>query len=148
MGIITNNEVSGNICEIPYTCGPDWINQIQAFGIVADSAGEGSVIANNYVTNNDAGISVAVTSGCCIIDRNKLKDNRFFGIVIEDSEQIVSNSKIFGGGVGALAAATFGNTTATLDHVKIVGAETPIQALSSGNLTAAVNVLSPSFFQP
>ena len=148
LGIITNNEVSENICEIPNTCGPDWFNQIQAFGIVADSAGEGSVIANNYVTNNDAGISVAVKSGCCIVDQNTLKDNRFFGIVIEDSEQIVSNTKIFGGKVGAAAAATFGNTTATLDHVKIIGAETPIQALSSGNLTAAVNVLSPSFFQP
>ena len=57
-GTITNNEVSENICEIPNTCGPDWFNQIQAFGIVADSAGEGSVIANNYVTKNDAGISV------------------------------------------------------------------------------------------
>ena len=147
-GTITNNEVSENICEIPNTCGPDWFNQIQAFGIVADSAGEGSVIANNYVTNNDAGISVAVKSGCCIVDQNTLKDNRFFGIVIEDSEQIVSNTKIFGGKVGAAAAATFGNTTATLDHVKIIGAETPIQALSSGNLTSAVNVLSPFFFQP
>ena len=57
-GTITNNEVSGNICDIPDTCGPDWFNQIQAFGIVADTAGEGSVIANNYVTNNDAGIGV------------------------------------------------------------------------------------------
>jgi parallel beta-helix repeat protein len=147
-GTITNNEVSENICEIPNTCGPDWFNQIQAFGIVADSAGEGSVIANNHVTNNDAGISVAVKSGCCIVDQNTLKDNSFFGIVIEDSEQIVSNTKIFGGKVGVAAAATFGNTTATLDHVKIIGAETPIQVLSSGNLTAAVNVLSPSFFQP
>ena len=125
LGIITNNEVSENICDIPNTCGPDWFNQIQAFGIVADSAGEGSVIANNYVTNNDAGISVAVKSGCCIVDQNTLKDNRFFGIVIEDSEQIVSNTKIFGGKVGAAAAATLGNTTATLDHVKIIGAETP-----------------------
>jgi parallel beta-helix repeat protein len=147
-GTITNNEVTENICEIPDTCGPDWFTQIQAFGIVADNAGEGSVIANNYVTNNDAGISVAVKSGCCIVEQNTLKDNRFFGIVIEDSEQIISNTKIVGGNVGAAATANFDNTTAILDHVKIVGAETPIQALSSGNLTAAVNVLSPSVFLP
>ena len=87
-------------------------------------------------------------SGCCIVDYNKLKDNRFFGVIIGDSEHIVSNSKIFGGQIGAAAIATFDNTTAILDHVKIVGAEIPIQSLSSGNLTAAVNVLSPSFFQP
>lgn len=147
-GTITNNEVSKNICEIPNTCGPDWFNQIQAFGIVADNAGQGSAIANNYVTNNDAGISVAVKSGCCIVDQNILKGNRFFGIVIEDSEHIVSNTKIFGGNVGVAAAATFGNAAAILDHVKIIGAETPLQALSSGNLTAAVNVLSPSVFLP
>ena len=97
IGTITNNEVSENICDIPNTCGPDWFNQIQAFGIVADSAGEGSVIANNYVTNNDAGIGVFGASGCCIVDYNKLKDNRFFGIIIGDSEHIVSNTKIFGG---------------------------------------------------
>ncbi len=147
-GTITNNEVSKNICDIPNTCGPDWFNQIQAFGIVADSADEGSVIANNYVTKNDAGIGVFGASGCCIVDYNKLKDNRFFGIIIGDSEHIVSNTKIFGGQIGAAAIATFDNTTAVLDHVKIVGAEIPIQSLSSGNLTAAVNVLSPSFFQP
>ncbi|MGZ5550953.1 MAG: right-handed parallel beta-helix repeat-containing protein, partial [Nitrososphaeraceae archaeon] len=147
-GTITNNEVSKNICDIPNTCGPDWFNQFQAFGIVADSAGEGSVIANNYVTNNDAGIGVFGASGCCIVDYNKLKDNRFFGVIIGDSEHIVSNSKIFGGQIGAAAIATFDNTTAILDQVKIVGAEIPIQSLSSGNLTAAINVLSPSFFQP
>ena len=43
---------------------------------------------------------VAVKSGCCIIDHNKLTDNRFFGIVIEDSEHTISNTKIFGGNVG------------------------------------------------
>jgi hypothetical protein len=151
-GIITNNEVSGNKCKVPgptpFTCGEDWINEVQAFGIDAALAGEGSVIAKNYVFNNDLGIGVFEASGCCIIDRNKLADNEFFGVAIADGEHTVSNSKIFGGGVGVLAAAVFENTTATLDHVKIVGAEIPIQALSSGNLTAAVNVLSPSFFLP
>ena len=87
------------------------------------------VIANNYVTNNDAGIGVFGSSGCCIVDYNKLKDNRFFGVIIGDSEHIVSNSKIFGGQIGAAAIATFDNTTAILDHVKIVGAEIPIQSL-------------------
>jgi hypothetical protein len=57
--------------------------------------------------------------------------------------------KFFGGKFGATAIAGTAaiaffeaNTTATLDRVKIVDAEIPIQALSSGNLTAAVNILS------
>jgi hypothetical protein len=53
-----------------------------------------------------------------------------------------------GGQIGAAVISTIGNTTAILDQVKIVCAEIPVQALSSGNLTAAVNVLSPSLFQP
>ena len=148
LGIITHNEISDNICNIPNTCGPNWFNQFQAFGIIADIVSEGSIIANNYVSNNDAGIGVFAESGCCIVEQNKLKDNRFFGMIVGDSEHIVSKSKIFGGQIGVAAISTFGNTTATLDRVKIVGAEIPIQSLSSGNLTAAVNVLSPSFFAP
>ena len=95
-GTITNNEVSENICDIPNTCGPDWFNQIQAFRIVTDSAGEGSIISNNYVTNNDIGIWVFQVSGCCIVDQNILKDNGFFGIIIGDSEHSGFNTKIFG----------------------------------------------------
>ena len=114
--------------------------QVQAFGIAASNAGNGSVIADNYVSNNDVGIGVFGESGCCIVDKNKLTDNRFFGIVIVDGEHTISNTKIFGGQVGASAIAFSSNTTATLDRIKIVDAEIPIQALSTGNLTAAVNV--------
>ena len=98
--------------------------------------------------SNDVGIAVAGNSGCCKIENNKLSDNRFFGVVVVDGEHIISNTKIFGGKVGAAAIAITANTTATLDSVKIVDAEIPVQALSTGNLTAAVNVLSPSFFAP
>ncbi|HEX5186453.1 MAG TPA: right-handed parallel beta-helix repeat-containing protein, partial [Nitrososphaeraceae archaeon] len=147
---ITHNEVSGNICDENFVpaCGPDWFNQLQAFGIITQGAGGGSVIAKNYLSDNDAGIGIVEGSGCCLIDHNKLTDNHIFGIVIADGEHTVSNTKIFGGQVGAAAAALFYNTTATLDQVKIIGTEIPIQALSTGNLTAAVNVFSPSFFKP
>jgi nitrous oxidase accessory protein NosD len=145
---ITHNEVSKNICNHP-DCGPNFLNQTQAFGIVAVVPDQGSVISKNYLSNNDGGIDVEGASGCCRVDQNKLTDNRFFGVTIVDGEHTISNSKIFGGKVGAAAIAFFeANTTATLDQVKIIGAETPIQALSTGNLTAAVNVLSPSVFLP
>ena len=72
----------------------------------------------------------------------------FFGIVVADGEHIVSNTKIFGGGVGVAAAATTANTVATLDGVKIVDAKTPVQALSFAGFTAAVDVVSPYFLAP
>ena len=34
----------------------DWFNQIQTFRIVTDSVAEGSVIANNYASNNDVAL--------------------------------------------------------------------------------------------
>ena len=142
---ITHNEVSENICNIPDICGPDYFTQFQAFGIVADSAGADSVISKNYISNNDAGIGVVWESGCCLIDYNKLTDNRFFGIVIQDSEHIISNTKIFGGNVGVAAIAFSANTIATLDHVKIVGATIPVQEFPSGAFTAEVVILPNSF---
>jgi hypothetical protein len=144
-GTITHNIVTNNICNLDI-CGDDWFDDFQAFGISAIETGEGSVISNNYVSNNDGGIAVIGASGCCIVDHNKLVDNEFFGIVIADGDHTVSNTKIFGGGVGVLAVATTAKTVATLDGVKIVGAEIPIQALSSGDLTASVKVVSSPFF--
>ena len=142
---ITHNEVSENICNIPDICGPDWFTQFQAFGIAGDAV-EGTIISNNYVSNNDAGIGMGVgTSGCCIFENNKLKDNRFFGITIVDGEFTVSNTKIFGGNVGVAAIAFSANTIATLDHVKIVGATIPVQELPSGGFTAEVVILPNSF---
>ena len=135
-GIVKNNKISNNICQVDI-CGPDYFNEIQSFGIVVDSA-LGSIVSNNYVSNNDVGIGVFGTSGCCIVDNNKLIDNRFFGIIISDGEHTISNTKIFGGNVGVAAIAFSANTIATLDHVKIVGATIPVQELPSGGFTAEV----------
>ena len=101
-GNIHHNKVSGNLCNTP-SCGPDFLTQFQGFGIVAIKTGAGTVISNNDVSNNDIAIGVAGSSGCCKIDRNILTENRFFGIVVVDSEHTISNTKISGGYVGVLA---------------------------------------------
>ena len=145
--VIVDNKISGNICKHP-ECGPDFFTQVQGSGIFLFDVNQDSIIAGNKVTNNDLGIAIAENSGCCKIENNKLSDNRFFGVTVVDGEHTISNTKIFGGKVGAAAIAFSANTTATLDRVKIVDAEIPIQVLSTGNLPAAVNVLSPSFFAP
>jgi len=142
--VIVDNKISGNICKHP-EC-PDFFTQVQGSGIFLFDVNQDSIITGNKVTNNDLGIAIAENSGCCKIENNKLSDNRFFGITIVDGEHTISNTKIFGGNVGVAAIAFSANTVATLDGVKIVGAEIPIQALSSGDLTASVNVVSSPFF--
>ena len=135
-----SNEI-GSFMSIPTIIG---LNTNVARNTVA-----GSIIYNNYLSNNDVGISVTgEESGCCIIDHNGFTDNRFFGIAIADGEHTVSNTKIFGGNIGVAAIATNANTVATLDRIKIVDAEIPVQALSSGEFSAAVNVVAPYFFAP
>ncbi len=78
------------------------------------------------------GIAVAGNSGCCEVDRNILKNNRFFGIAIVDGEHTISNTKISGGNVGVLAAAFGVDTVATLNRVIITGTTTPTQELPVG----------------
>ena len=143
-GTISNNRVSGNICNHP-SCGPDFLNQAQGTAIFAVGAASGSSISNNVISNNDLGMAIALNSGCCEVDRNLLKNNRFFGIAVVDGEHTISNTKISGGNVGVLAAAFEVDTVATLNRVIIVGATTPTQELSVG-ATAEV-VFAPRLVQ-
>lgn len=128
---IHHNNISGNLCDNP-ACVPDFLTQLQGFGILVDSATAGSVISYNDISDNDVGIAISLNSGCCIVDHNTLKDNRFFGLVIVDGKHTISNTKISGGNVGVLAAAFSVDTIATLDRVTIVGTITLTQELSIG----------------
>jgi parallel beta-helix repeat protein len=120
---------------------------------LALDAGTGSVISNNYISNNDVGIGiigigVLGSNECCIINHNKLIDNVFFGILLVDSKNTISNTKILGGDVGVGAIASIQDTVAILDGVNIIGAEIPIQTLSTAGFTASINVISQHFLAP
>jgi len=126
---------------------PDYFNQFQGFGITAFDAASGSVISHNDVFNNEVGILVGGNSECCKVDRNKLTDNHFFGIVIQDGNHTVSYTKISGGNVGVAAVAVFADATATLDHVKFTGAITPVQELECCGFTAKIITIPPNSFE-
>jgi hypothetical protein len=136
-GIIDHNKISNNLCALP-ECGPDYLTQTQAFGIVTFLAASGSSITNNIISNNDAGIDVIGESGCCIVDRNIItnsaQNDLLFGVVVQDGEHTISNTKITGRNVvvGVLAVAFDTDTVATLDRVIIKGATTPTQELPVG----------------
>jgi hypothetical protein len=132
---IHQNKISGNMCnfvsENP-TCGPDFLNQVQGFGIFVDSVDAGSRITYNDISSNDVGLLVSGNSGCCKIDHNFLSKDRFFGIVIADGEHTITNTVISNGDVGVLAVAFSIDTVATLDRVLIKGVTTPTQELPVG----------------
>ena len=128
---IHHNKINRNLCDNP-ACGPDFLTQLQGFGIFVDSPAAGSVISYNDISNNDAGMGVFGNSECCKIDHNTLTNNRFFGIIVGEGEHTISNTKISRGNIGVLAVAFSVDTIATLNRVIIVGIITPTQELSVG----------------
>ena len=85
-GNIHHNKISGNLCNNP-ACGQDFVTQFQGYAIVTFDAGAGTIISHNEIFGNDGGIFLIGSSGCCKVDANKLKDNRFFGIAVQDADE-------------------------------------------------------------
>jgi len=142
--VIDHNRVSQNICKNT-ACGPDYFNQFQAFGIAFEGK-KGSIISNNEVFNNDVGIGASFSSGCCKISDNVLKNNRFFGITIQDGKYTSREDKISGGNVGVAAIAISTSTVATLINDEITKTTIPTEELSCCGFTASiVSVPSDSF---
>jgi parallel beta-helix repeat protein len=130
------NRISENKCNMPSDCGPDPINQGQSVGIFTFDADVGTKIwNNNIISNNDVGIYLYSSSGCCTTEHNTLTNNRFFGLVIQDGDNIVSYNTVSGGSVGIAVVADSVNTVGTLQNNTINGTSVrPIQEISSEDL--------------
>jgi parallel beta-helix repeat protein len=116
---VTGNTISGGVCTIP-GCGPDPINEFQAFGIDVFLGGA-ATIADNHISGSDVGIYQASSPNCCTISQNTLKDNRYFGIVIQDGDGETRQNKITGGQIGIGVVAGGADTTAVLRGDQITG---------------------------
>jgi len=137
VGRVTDNVVRENLCTVD-VCGPDPLTQFQAAGIVA-FGGQDTVISDNKVSDNDAGIYVAGPAGCCTTTENRLTDNRFFGIAIQDGSNTTSENEIVGGNYGIVAVAFSVDTVATSRGDRIRGAAiAPTAAFSCCGVTAQV----------
>jgi parallel beta-helix repeat protein len=116
---VTENTFSGNVCTDPF-CGPDPINEFQSAGIAAiDLRTSGNEISDNRVSNNDTGIYQFASPHCCTISENRIKNNRFFGIVIQDGDGTASENDITSGQVGIGVVADAEDTTAVLKENEI-----------------------------
>jgi parallel beta-helix repeat protein len=93
---VRHNEISENICNMPSDCGPDPINQGQSVGIFTIYADAGTEFSNNNLYNNDVGIYLYSSSGCCTTHHNALTNNRYFGLVIQDGDNTMSHNTISG----------------------------------------------------
>ena len=133
---VVGNSVTDNLCDAP-VCGSDPISQLQSAGISAIFASAGTEIAHNHVARNDTGIGLFFSPNCCSVNHNTLTDNRFFGEVIQDGDNTISDDMISGGEFGVGVVADAANTTGTLRKLTIRGALTaPVKELSCCGFTA------------
>jgi parallel beta-helix repeat protein len=94
---VTENIVTGNTCNTPF-CGPDPLTDFQSSGILVNNVGASSVkILDNHIFGNDTGIYQAASPHCCTISGNRVSNNRFFGIAIQDGDGRTSGNTITGG---------------------------------------------------
>lgn len=116
---VKENTVSANKCTPPKSapdlCGPDPLTQAQSMGILILASTTGSKeISQNHVSDNDVGVYQFASSNCCTISQNTLRNNDFFGIVIQDGDGTTSQNTITGGQVGIGVVATTVNTVGLL----------------------------------
>jgi parallel beta-helix repeat protein len=141
---VTENTVRATACTDP-ACGRDPINQFQAVGLSASSLeSSGTQFKENTVIGSDVGIYLFGGSNCCETRENTLRDNRYFGIVIQDGDQTTSQNRISGGEVGIGVVADAIDVTATLRGDRIRGTTVQqVQEISCCGFTATAVVQTP-----
>lgn len=137
---VTGNTIRGMVCTAP-GCGRDPINEFQSVGIGGNSNPPGTVIEENVVSGNDVGIYLFGSDNCCRTLENKLTDNRFFGIVVQDGSNETAENKISGGEVGIGVVADFVDTVAVSGHDRIKRTSVaPVQEIECCGFTATAIV--------
>jgi parallel beta-helix repeat protein len=118
VGRVRLNSLSGHLCSAPF-CGPDPLNDVQAFGIFVQRGGSGSDISENRFADNDAGILQFLSPDCCTISENHFTNNRFIGVLIADGNGTTSENEITGGQIGIAVVADIVDTVGVLRGDKI-----------------------------
>jgi hypothetical protein len=139
---VTENKITGCACTLS-SCGPDLFTESQAPGIFLQAlAGPSpSQISENDISANDVGIYQFASPNSSSITENKLNNNRFFGIVIQDGDGATSENKIDGGEVGIAIVARTANTVGVLTGDKIKRtSHLPIQEIECCGFTATAIV--------
>lgn len=138
---VARNVISGTVCSDP-ACGNDPINTYQSSGIGTSGLEvAGTVIEDNVVSGCDVGIYVYGSAGCCATRENRLRDNRYFGIAIQDGSNDARENRISGGEVGIGVIADAEDTTAVLRDNQIRGTTVqPIREISCCGVAATAIV--------
>jgi hypothetical protein len=142
---ITSNTISVNECPAGSDgCGPDLIALTQATGIVLYQSGAGTSVTMNTFSANDVGIELYQADASTVVQYNRVANNRYAGIALEDGTYKASLNVVTGpGNVGIAAVADASSTSVTLskniiNSVGISGVTASIGAYAGSGLTATI----------
>lgn len=143
---IAENAISGNLCDLPF-CGPDPIQQLQFTGILLLRAGLGTKVKENEISTTDTAIYLIRTSNCCSITENRVHDNRYFGLVVQDGvngesqDSRMSENLIVGGYVGIAVVADAVNSKGVFNGNMVLGSSVaPVKEFACCGFTATAIV--------
>lgn len=136
--VTQNQSVSQNLCEADGS-GRDPINQGQSVRIFAHKLDRETVISRNRIEDNDVGIYLYDSKeGLVETNDNILRNNRYFGLIFQDSEYTCSGNDITGGEVGIGVVAETVDTIATLRNNRIARTSLmSIEGISAGGFNAS-----------
>jgi parallel beta-helix repeat protein len=120
VAVVAGNRIDGNVCGGP-GCGPDPINEGQGLGVFTLGVPTGTRITDNGLAGNDTAINTIASPDCCRISDNTLRDNRYFGIVIQDGDGSTHDNIIRGGRIGIAVVADAVDTVGVLHRDSIRG---------------------------
>jgi hypothetical protein len=91
------------------------------------------------VAGNDVGIGVFAAGNCCNVHENRVINNTFVGIGIQDSVTDISDDTIRGGAIGVGVIAITNNSVGTLHDEHISGTtDASTKAIQCCGFTATV----------
>jgi nitrous oxidase accessory protein NosD len=137
---VTGNTINGNRCG-GFGCGPDPINEGQGLGVFTLGVPPGTRITDNHLARNDTAINAIASPDCCLISHNTLRQNSFFGIVIQDGDGRTYANTIVGGRVGEAVVADAVDTTGVFRFDRIQGTTlAPVREIECCGYTATAVV--------
>ena len=103
-GVVKGTTVSANECEIGGPICSSTNLENQADGVLFYAAASGSAVMSSTISGNDLGVYYASGSATVPakadvkITKNRLSDNRYEGILLEEGKASISGDQIVGGG--------------------------------------------------
>jgi len=139
-GVVKGTTVTANECELAGICSSTDLEN-QADGVLFYAASPGSSVSSSTVSDNDLGVYYASGSAMVPatpdvkITKDRLSDNRYEGIQLEEGKASISNDQIVG--TGELGIAIYQAATQESGSFSIAS-KTTIEGMS----VAAIGVLT------